>query len=89
MAERLRSMTARADRYAAEVAALVRLRDALEAARDGAREAYFEPVQEELRPLLRILHDDAGIDWETDSITPGAFVAAETECVRLLSARHL
>jgi hypothetical protein len=86
VAERLRSVTARADRYAAEVEALVRLRDALEVARDGAREAYFEPVQEELRPLLRILHDDAGIDWETDSITPGALRrGGETEAFETLS----
>lgn len=86
VAERMRSISARADRYAAEVAALVRPRDALEAARDGAREAYFEPVQKELRPLLRILHDDAGIDWETDSITPGALRrGGETEAFETLS----
>jgi len=86
VAERLRSVTARADRFAAEVAALVSLRDALEAARDGAREAYFGPVQEELRPLLRILHDDAGIDWEADSITPSALRrGGETEPFETLS----
>jgi len=86
VAERSRSMTARADRYASEVEAMVRLRDALEAARDGAWEAYFGPVQEELRPLLRILHDDAGIDWETDSITPGALRrGGETEAFETLS----
>ncbi len=86
VAERLRSVTARADRYTAEVAALVSLRDALEEARVGAREAYFEPVQEELRPLLRILHDDAGIDWEADSITPGALRrGGETEAFESLS----
>ncbi|WP_370285851.1 AAA family ATPase [Pseudooceanicola nanhaiensis] len=86
VSERLRSAQARAGRYEAEVAALVCLRDALEKARDGAREAYFEPVQEELRPLLRILHEDAGIDWETDSITPGALRrGGETEAFETLS----
>ncbi|MFD2856248.1 hypothetical protein ACFSZS_17805 [Seohaeicola zhoushanensis] len=72
VAGRLAAATERAARFQAEVDALVRLRDALETARAGAREAYFEPVQDELRPLLRILHEDAGIDWETDSIMPGA-----------------
>jgi len=72
VAGRLRTVAARVARFETEVAALVRLRDALTTARNGAREAYFEPVQEELRPLLRILHDDAGIDWEPDSIVPGA-----------------
>lgn len=51
---------------------LVRLRDALAKAREEAREAYFGPIQEELAPLLGILHDDAGIDWESDTIMPGA-----------------
>ncbi|SNR60542.1 AAA family ATPase [Puniceibacterium sediminis] len=70
--EALETARATAARYEAEVAGLTRLRDALETARDGAREAYFEPVQAELRPLLRILHDDAGLDWESDSLMPGA-----------------
>jgi len=86
VAERFAAARARAKRYEAEVAALVRLRDTLETARDGAREAYFEPVQEELRPLLRILHEDAGLDWETDSITPGALRrGGETEAFETLS----
>ncbi|PIL19863.1 hypothetical protein P775_12355 [Puniceibacterium antarcticum] len=75
-----------AARYAAEVAGLSRLRDTLESARDDAREAYFEPVQAELRPLLRILHDDAGLDWESDSLMPGALRrGAEVEAFDTLS----
>ena len=36
--------------------------------------------------MLRILHDDAGIDWETDSITPGALRrGGETEAFETLS----
>ncbi|ROU04364.1 AAA family ATPase [Histidinibacterium lentulum] len=86
VADRLTAARARAARMEAEVAALVRLREALTAARDGAREAYFEPVQEELRPLLRILHEDAGIDWETDSIMPNALRrGGETEEFETLS----
>ncbi|HBZ43063.1 MAG TPA: hypothetical protein DEO85_03210 [Maritimibacter sp.] len=72
VADRLVDVSARAARYAAEVTSLRRLRDELHAARDHARDAYFEPIQEELRPLLRILHDDAHLDWESDSILPGA-----------------
>jgi len=86
VADRLTASRTRAARLEAEVAALVRLRDALAQARDGAREAYFEPVQEELRPLLRILHEDAGIDWETDSIMPNALRrGGETEEFETLS----
>lgn len=86
VAGRLAAATERAARFQAEVDALVRLRDALETARAGAREAYFEPVQDELRPLLRILHEDAGIDWETDSIMPGALRrGGETEAFDTLS----
>jgi DNA repair exonuclease SbcCD ATPase subunit len=86
VAGRLESARRRASRYEEEVAALVRLMNTLEAAREGAREAYFEPVQEELRPLLRILHDDAGIDWATDSITPGALRrGGEVEAFETLS----
>jgi uncharacterized protein YhaN len=86
VAGRLESAKRRASRYEEEVAALVQLMNALETAREGAREAYFEPVQEELRPLLRILHDDAGIDWATDSITPGALRrGGEVEAFETLS----
>ncbi|MBW0157616.1 AAA family ATPase [Sedimentimonas flavescens] len=72
VAELLEEATKRAARYAFEVAALVRLRDDLQAARDQAREFYFKPIQTELAPLLRILHDDAQIEWESDQILPGA-----------------
>ncbi len=83
---RLQSARSAATRHQAEAAGLVRLRDALESARDGAREAYFEPVQAELRPLLRILHDDAGLDWESDSLMPGALRrGAEVEAFDTLS----
>ena len=83
---RLETLNARATRYQNEVDALVRLREALDTARADAREAYFEPVQKELGPLLRILHDDAGIDWDTDSITPGALRrGGEVEAFETLS----
>ena len=49
---------ARADRLAAEVAALTRLKSALETARAAARDHYFGPVMAELRPLLALLLED-------------------------------
>lgn len=56
---------ARAERYQGEVRALSALKAALEASRAAAREAYFEPVKQELRPLLGMLH--GGADFEMDS----------------------
>lgn len=56
---------ARAARYQAEVRALATLKKSLEASRAAAREAYFEPVKKELRPLLGMLH--GGADFEMDS----------------------
>ncbi|SDX27506.1 DNA repair exonuclease SbcCD ATPase subunit [Albimonas donghaensis] len=49
---------ARADRLAVEVAALTRLKSALETARAAARDHYFGPVIAELRPLLALLLED-------------------------------
>lgn len=72
VAGELAALEARLVRFEAERDALARLREALEAAREGAREAYFGPVQEELKPLLGILHDEAALDWESDTIMPGA-----------------
>lgn len=71
VAGELATLDARLARFEAEKDALTRLRSALESAREGAREAYFGPVQEELKPLLGILHDDAEIDWESNTIMPG------------------
>lgn len=60
----------RAGRYAAEAAALERLQRALAEARRAAREAYFEPVLAELRPLLAILHPDARLELDDESLLP-------------------
>lgn len=55
-----------------EVAVLQRLRSALESARNAAREQYFQPVSEELRPLLRMLWPDAVLRWTDDTLLPAA-----------------
>ena len=50
-------------RFAQQAAALTRLQTALDAERDAARDTYFGPVQEELKPLLSILHRDAALSF--------------------------
>ena len=59
---------ARAGRYQAEVRALSTLKKSLEASRAAAREAYFEPVKKELRPLLGMLHGGADFEMDSDSM---------------------
>lgn len=61
---------ARAGRYEAEVAALTRLRRALDEARTRARDAYFGPVLRELQPLLSILHPGAQLTIDDASLLP-------------------
>lgn len=60
----------RAARYEADVRALTRLRRALDEARTKARDAYFEPVLRELQPLLRIIHPDALVTINDQSLLP-------------------
>lgn len=57
-----------------EVAVLRELAATLEAARDTARDRYFEPVLAELRPLLRILWPDAELRFDGESLLPTALV---------------
>lgn len=66
-------------RIAEKVAALTRLKDALEAERTAARDTYFGPVQAELAPLLSILYDEAGLQFDTDNLLPTGLTRAETE----------
>ena len=56
----------RKQRYEAEVAALRRLQEALEAANAGVRERYLEPVNKELKPLLGLLYGGAQIEFNDD-----------------------
>lgn len=57
-------------RFARQAAALTRLQSALDAERNAARETYFGPVQEELKPLLSILHRDAALSFDSESLLP-------------------
>ncbi|KEJ90324.1 AAA family ATPase [Sulfitobacter donghicola] len=61
---------ARAARFAHEVAGLKLLIEALRAKRGAAQEAYFGPVQQELAPLLALLHADAALSFDPSSLLP-------------------
>ncbi len=73
-AGRLAAARDRADRLGAEVAALTRLRDVLDATRTAAREAYFGPVQAELTPLLALLYGPAEVRFDSDTMLPSGLV---------------
>lgn len=60
----------KASAYQAEVAGLLRLKRALDTARAEARDAYFEPVKQELQPLLAILHPDAELLMDDQKLLP-------------------
>ncbi|MFZ1467352.1 MAG: chromosome segregation protein SMC [Paracoccaceae bacterium] len=66
-------------RLAQQAAALTRLQAALEAERNAARDMYFGPVQEELKPLLSILHRDATLHFDSDSLLPTGLTRADAD----------
>lgn len=57
-------------RYEAELAALQRLKVALEQANAHVKERYFEPVNAELKPLLRLLYGGAQIQFDGETLAP-------------------
>ena len=69
-----------------EVAVLTRLEKALEAARNEARERYFEPIAKELKPLLHLLWPDAELTWGEESLLPDKLVRnGQPEPIDILS----
>ncbi len=66
----LQAAQERAARFAHEAAGLTLLVDALRAKRGAAQEAYFGPVQQELAPLLALLHEDAALSFDPASMLP-------------------
>ena len=66
-------------RLARQAAALTRLQTALNTERDAARDTYFGPVQEELKPLLSILHRDAALSFDSESLLPTGLMRDESE----------
>lgn len=79
LAGRLDTAQTQATRFTDKARALTRLQTALEAERSAARDTYFGPVQAELKPLLAILYDDAGLQFNSDSLLPSGMTRAETE----------
>lgn len=66
-------------RLARQAAALTRLQTALVAERDAARDTYFGPVQEELKPLLSILHNEAALSFDSESLLPSGLLRGQAE----------
>jgi len=86
LAGELEAIRATEDRFTQQAAALTRLQAALDAERDAARDTYFGPVQEELKPLLSILHRDAALSFDSESLLPiGLLRDAEEETLDNLS----
>lgn len=73
--------TARATeaRFARKAAALLRLQAAVDTERSAAQEAYFGPVQAELKPLLSILHRDAALTFDSDSLLPSGLTRGQSQ----------
>ncbi|SDJ82902.1 AAA family ATPase [Aliiruegeria lutimaris] len=62
-----------------EVAVLRKLLDALDAAREEARERYVEPVLKELRPLIDLLWPEAELQIDAETVMPTKLVRRGTE----------
>ena len=85
-AETLESARAELARIDREVAVLKRLEAALDAARSQARDRYFTPVANELKPLLRLLWPEAEMTWGHDTLLPEALIRdGAPEPVEILS----
>ncbi|MBK0401084.1 chromosome segregation protein SMC, partial [Limibaculum sp. M0105] len=67
---RLEAARAHLGHVEAEVAALTRLRRALDEARTAARDQYFGPVMAELKPLLAMLLDEASVGFDDTTLLP-------------------
>jgi len=72
--QELETATERLVRIEHEVAVLQRLKTALEAARNEARDRYFAPIAKELKPLLHLLWPEAELTWGEDSLLPNALI---------------
>lgn len=66
------AVEARVRAFGQEIAVLNRLKCALEEARGEAREQYFGPVMDELKPLLSLLFDEASITFDDNTLLPGS-----------------
>ena len=62
-----------------EVTVLRRLEAALEEARADARERYFEPVAQELKPLLHLLWPESELTWGDQTLLPESLIRGGAE----------
>ncbi|ASP22097.1 chromosome segregation protein [Antarctobacter heliothermus] len=82
----LKAAEASLARMAREVAVLQRLAAALEAARSAARDRYFTPVANALRPLLHLLWPEAQLEWDDTDLLPRQLIRnGREETVDVLS----
>ncbi len=58
---------------------MTRLQAALNAERNAARDTYLGPVQEELTPLLSILHQDAPLSFDSENLLPTGLMRDQAE----------
>ena len=71
-----KSACAEVARYEAEIAALQRLKRAVEEESEKLKERYLQPVHQELRPLLKLLYDDAHLEFDGDTLEPNQLTRA-------------
>lgn len=79
LAGRQETACASQERFSQQAAALSRLQASLEAERNAARETYFGPIQEELKPLLSILYSDAALKFDSESLLPTGLIRESTQ----------
>jgi hypothetical protein len=83
---RLTLAQARLDSLTFEVAVLNTLIRHLDAARETARERYFQPVMAELQPLLRVLWPEAELRFDGESLLPTTLIRnGQEEDIGILS----
>ena len=68
VSQKLEKATERARRYALQAKALDLLITHLDAARRDAQDTYFEPIRNELQPLLAQLHNGADFELDPDKM---------------------
>lgn len=79
VAVRMDSVQQELDRLRFEVDMLKKLKEALESARQSARDRYVRPVLKELEPLLRLLWPEVKIQFDTETMLPKALIREGTE----------
>lgn len=84
--EQLAKAAERAKRYELQAKALTLLIEHLDAARKDAQETYFEPIRNELRPLLAQLHAGADFELDPDKMLVGKIIRnGVTDDINVLS----